>query len=114
MEKDTGSGFSSDNTIKPNIYRAGVRYENAKLVADLTLRAATGQSTTRYTASSYATLDLGAQYKINKNMKLFAQFNNINNAAYEDIANAYGWDNTANYYYPMPSRNFILGMEYKF
>ena len=114
VEKDTGSGFSDDNTIKPNIYRAGVRYKNAKWVADLTLRAGTGQDTTRYTASSYVTLDLGAQYKINKNMKLFAQFNNINNAAYEDIANAYGWDNTANYYYPMPSRNFIVGMEYKF
>ena len=47
-------------------------------------------------------------------MKLFAQFNNINNAAYEDSANAYGWDNTANYYYPMPSRNFVVGMEYNF
>jgi len=115
VEKDTGSGFSTDNTIKPNIYRAGVRYKNAKWVADLTLRAGTGQDTTRYTSSSYATLDLGAQYKLNKNVKVFAQLNNLNNAAYEDIANSYNtWTSSVNYYYPMPSRNFIVGMEYNF
>jgi Outer membrane receptor for ferrienterochelin and colicins len=115
VEKDKGSGFTNDGATKPNIYRAGVRYKNAKWIADLTLRAGTGQDTTRYTSSSYATLDIGAQYKINKNIKVFAQLNNLNNAAYEEIANSYNtWTNSANYYYPMPSRNFVVGMEYNF
>ena len=115
IEKDKGSGFATDGATKPNVYRAGVRYKNAKWIADLTLRAGTGQDTTRYTSSSYATLDLGAQYKINKNIKLFAQLNNLNNAAYEEMANSYNtWTNSINCYYPMPSRNFVVGMEYNF
>lgn len=65
-----------------------------------------------YTDSNYFVLNLGTQYKVNDNLKVFANIYNITNARYQDLG-------SINYYtgdaaYPMPSRSFIIGAEYTF
>ena len=88
---------------------------------DATLTAATGlvdsyvgkYGTTRaYTDKSYFTLDLGAQYQVNKDAKVFVKGYNLTNARYQEYGGfALGSSHAA---YPMPSRSFIVGMEYNF
>ena len=117
---DNGNGYLINGGAKPNVYRAGVKYKNKELIVNLTAHAATGQmasymgkwvETKAFADNAYFTWDLGAQYKINKNAKAFAQFNNINNVAYQEYSGLYG-DGSVKY--PMASRNFVVGMEYTF
>ena len=65
VKQDKGKGFTKDLTTKPNIYRAGLKYKNADWLFTLNANAVTGQSEKQFVDSSYFTLDLGAQYKIN-------------------------------------------------
>ena len=69
-----------------------------------------------YTDKSYFTLDLGAQYKINKDVKVFIKGYNLTNARYQEYGgyayNPVTWGVTSKAAYPMPSRSFIVGMEY--
>ena len=114
-------GYLIDGNATPNLYMTNVKYKNKELVVNLTAHAATGRmasyhgkgNATKYAFAnnSYFTWDLGAQYTINKNAKLFAQFNNINNVAYQEYGGLYS-DGTS--IYPMASRNFVVGMEYSF
>ena len=71
VKQDKGYGFAKDLTTKPNIYRAGLKYKNADWLFTMNANAVTGQSEKQFVDSSYFTLDLGAQYKINDNAKLF-------------------------------------------
>ena len=69
-------------------------------------------------------LDLGAQYQINKNLKVFANLYNVTDSRYQDIGGIYG--NTYNMgqatpaelvgeaWFPMPSRTILVGVEYTF
>lgn len=121
VEQDYGNGLLRDGKNKPNIYRAGMKYKKNELLLDATLTAATGlvdsyvgkYGTTRaYTDKSYFTLDLGAQYQVNKDAKVFVKGYNLTNARYQEYGGfALGSSHAA---YPMPSRSFIVGMEYNF
>lgn len=120
VEQDFGNGYLNNGASKPNIYRAGMNYKNNEWSFDMALTAATGLAdtfegkygkTAAYTDKSYLTLDLGAQYKINKDAKIFVKGYNLTNARYQDY---YGKYSTGEAKYPMPSRSFIVGMEYKF
>ena len=64
-----------------------------------------------YTDKSYFTLDLGVQYKINKDAKVFIKGYNLTNARYQEYGGKYSNGEAK---YPMPSRSFIVGMEYNF
>lgn len=121
VKQDFGNGYLKNGSAKPNIYRTGVQYKNKDLVVNITAHAATGQvasytnkdgkPTGAFADNAYFTWDLGAQYKINKNAKAFVQFNNINNAAYQEYSGLY---KDGSVQYPMASRNFVVGMEYTF
>ena len=111
VKQDKGKGFTKDLTTKPNIYRAGLKYKNADWLFTLNANAVTGQSEKQFVDSSYFTLDLGAQYKINDNAKLFINGYNLTNARYAEFGGLYGNGEAR---YPMAGRSFIIGAEYTF
>lgn len=103
-------GYIRDDNYAPNYYQAGVRYHDAKWNLDLRARAANGLSKANYGENRYLTMDFIARYKFDQNWTGFANFYNLNNAAYAeqgDVVN--GQDN-----YPMPGRRIIVGAEYSF
>lgn len=111
VKQDKGKGFIKDLTTKPNIYRAGLKYKNADWLFTLNANAVTGQSEKNFVDSSYFTLDLGAQYKINDNAKLFINGYNLTNARYAEFGGLY---KNGEARYPMAGRSFIIGAEYTF
>lgn len=111
VKQDKGYGFAKDLTAKPNIYRAGLKYKNADWLFTLNANAVTGQSEKQFVDSSYFTLDLGAQYKINDNAKLFINGYNLTNARYAEFGGLY---KNGEAKYPMAGRSFIIGAEYTF
>lgn len=111
VKQDKGYGFAKDLTTKPNIYRAGLKYKNADWLFTLNANAVTGQSEKQFVDSSYFTLDLGAQYKINDNAKLFINGYNLTNARYAEFGGLY---KNGEARYPMAGRSFIIGAEYTF
>lgn len=111
VKQDKGKGFTKDLTTKPNIYRAGLKYKNADWLFTLNANAVTGQSEKNFVDSSYFTLDLGAQYKINDNAKLFINGYNLTNARYAEFGGLY---KNGEAKYPMAGCSFIIGAEYTF
>ena len=111
VKQDKRYGFAKDLTTKPNIYRAGLKYKNADWLFTLNANAVTGQSEKQFVDSSYFTLDLGAQYKINDNAKLFINGYNLTNARYAEFGGLY---KNGEARYPMAGRSFIIGAEYTF
>lgn len=121
IKQDTGKGFERDHKEKPNTYRAGLKYKNADWTYNADLTAVSGQKVRvfdgmgpygGYTDRNYFVLDLGAQYQIRDNLKIFANIYNVTNTRYQEVG-------TIDYYssdamYPMPSRSFIIGAEYTF
>lgn len=122
VERDSGFGYENYDNTKPNIYRAGLKYKNDKLLLNADITSVTGQvlmhDSYGYTDKSYFTLDLGAQYKVNKSTKVFVKGYNLTNARYQEYGgyayNPVAWGVTSHAAYPMPSRSFIVGMEYNF
>ncbi len=95
---------------QPNGYRFNVQYDQDKWNAGLTLRSATGRSLTAFTSKSYVTLDMIANYKINTDTRVYLKGYNLTNKAYElSSSNGYGDPGT----YPMPGRNFYVGVEHR-
>ena len=124
IKQDIGSGFERNSNEKPNTYRAGLKYKNADWTYNADLTAVSGQKVrlsnwygmSGYTDKNYFVLDLGAQYQVNDNLKLFANVYNVTDARYQEVggifSNSTGYGGEA--YYPMPSRAFIIGAEYTF
>ena len=117
---DNGSGYLRNGSAQPNTYRAGAEYHDDKWVTNINMKAITGLvdnyigkwGTSRaYAKNSYFIVDLGVQYKVNKKMKIFAQLNNLTNAYYQEYGALYS---NGQIRYPMPSRNFVVGMNYSF
>ncbi len=120
QDEGKGAGYERHGNEKPNTYRAGLKYKNAGWIYSADLTAVTGQKVVPYayrnseaygyTDSNYFILDLGAQYKVNQNLKVFANIYNLTDARYQEL----GGFNKGVAYYPMPSRSFIIGAEYSF
>lgn len=118
-ERDDGYGYGNYDNIKPNIYRAGVKYKYDRWLVNADVTAVTGQvlmytkafDSYGYSDKSYLTLDLGAQYQVNKAAKVFVKGYNLTNARYQEYGGKYS---NGEIKYPMPSRSFIVGMEYNF
>ena len=120
IKQDTGNGFVRESKEKPNTYRAGLKYKNAGWTYTADLTAVSGQKTRMYgnygywqgyTDSNYFVLDLGAQYKVTENLKVFANVYNLTDTRYQEVGGGFPWGEA---YYPMPSRSFIIGAEYTF
>ena len=103
-------GYVRDDNYAPNYYQAGIRYHDTKWNLDLRARAANGLSKNNYGEKRYLTMDFIARYKFNQSWTGFANFYNLNNAAYAEQGGVMnGQDN-----YPMPGRRIIVGAEYSF
>ena len=108
---DAARAYLSNNT-RPNGYNLGISYTQGKWDADLDLNYVTGRSAARFTDSRYLTLDLGVNYHISKEFKVYLKGINLTDESYESI----GADGvlTPIGAYAMPSRHFILGGTYNF
>ena len=104
---DAAKGYLSTNT-RPNGYNLGISYTQGKWDADLDLNYVTGRSTARFTDSRYLTLDLGVNYHISPEFKVYLKGINLTDESYESI----GYTTLGAY--AMPSRHFILGGTYNF
>jgi len=104
---DPAKGFLSTNT-RPNGYNLGLSYTQGKWDADLDLNYVTGRSTERFTDSRYLTLDLGVNYHISPEFKVYLKGVNLTDESYESVGD------TRLGIYAMPSRHFILGGTYNF
>lgn len=113
VKQDKGTGYTKDTLAKPNIYRAGMKYKNEQWIFTLNANAVSGQSENQFIDSSYLTLDLGAQYMLNKNAKLFINGYNLTNERYAEYGGRYD-EGTGEAKYPMAGRSFIIGAEYTF
>lgn len=113
VKQDSGTGYTKDTLAKPNIYRAGMKYKNEQWIFTLNANAVSGQAENQFTDSSYLTLDLGAQYMLNKNAKLFINGYNLTNERYAEYGGRYD-KGTGEAKYPMAGRSFIIGAEYTF
>jgi vitamin B12 transporter len=110
--KDVGySDYVADPyNSQPNGYRLNVQYDQDKWDASLTLRSATGRNKAQFTSKSYVTLDLMANYKITSDTHVYLKGYNLTNKAYElSSANGLGVAGA----YPMPGRNFYIGVEHR-
>ena len=109
---DPDKGFLSSNT-RPNGYNLGISYTQGKWDADLDLNYVTGRSTARFTNSRYLTLDLGVNYHISPEFKVYLKGINLTDESYESIGvTPSAW--TSMGAYAMPSRHFIFGGTYNF
>lgn len=104
---DPAKGFLSTNT-RPNGYNLGLSYTQGKWDADLDLNYVTGRSTERFTDSRYLTLDLGVNYHISPEFKVYLKGVNLTDESYESVGD------TRRGSYAMPSRHFIFGGTYNF
>lgn len=108
--KNDGKGYVKDVDYAPNYYQAGVRYHDTKWNVSLTGRGGSGLSGEKYGEHNYFTLDLAARYKFTHNWTGFANFYNLNNAAYAEYSGVFINQDI----YPMPGRRIIVGAEYSF
>ena len=109
---DPDKGYLSTNT-RPNGYNLGLSYTQGKWDADLDLNYVTGRSTARFTDSRYLTLDLGVNYHISPEFKVYLRGINLTDESYESIGvTPSAW--TSMGAYAMPGRHFILGGTYNF
>lgn len=104
------AGYVRDDNYAPNYYQAGVRYHDTKWNLDLRARAANGLSKASYGEQRYLTMDFIARYKFDQNWTGFANFYNLNNAAYAEQGGVVNGQDS----YPMPGRRIIVGAEYTF
>ena len=104
---DAARAYLSNNT-RPNGYNLGLSYTLGKWEADADLNYVTGRSTERFTDSRYLTLDLGVNYHVTKDFKVYLKGMNLTDESYESIGDARLG------IYAMPSRHFILGGTYNF
>lgn len=122
IKQDKGNGFERNTNEKPNTYRAGLKYKNAGWTYNADLTAVSGQQVRvgggryGYTDRNYFVLDLGAQYKVNNNLKVFANVYNLTDTRYQELGGFYRdiYTSEVGACYPMPSRSFIIGAEYTF
>lgn len=110
--KDDGAtSFTADpRNSQPNGYRLNAQYTQDRWSGDLTLRSASGRNLQNFTSSSYLTLDLGLSYQLRPETRIYLKGYNLTNQAYEMTNNIFGAPGE----YPMPGRNFYLGLEHKF
>lgn len=103
-----GDNFVDRSNSQPNGYRMGIHYHKAAWQANVLGTAATGRSTTYFTDHNYWLWDANVSYQVSDAMTAYFKVNNITNEAYE----VYGSSTVGNY--PMPGRNFQMGIKYTF
>lgn len=107
------SSYTNDsNNSQPNGYRLSVDYSNDLWNVGITGRGASGRSLEKYTSSSYWVWDAVVNYKMNNNANAYVKINNITNRAYEINGTDASYGGPGGF--PMPARNYQVGVQYYF
>lgn len=117
-----GYGDNNNGYFPKHAINLGVTYDDEKFNANLNARASIdrgqgeGAVANMFPANNYWIVDLSANYKATKNIKVFGKVNNLFDKFYAEQSNVpYGGNAEDPYdYYAMPGRSFIVGMEYSF
>lgn len=120
--KDTGSDYSDFiYNARPNEFSLGASYTQGKWNADLDAIYVTGQSLRAFTNTKYFVLNIGANYNITKDTKVYIKGYNLTNENYENYMSAtaagmmsfYGSPTDVGAY-AMPKRSFVVGAQHSF
>ena len=112
-EKKDSHGYTADTkNNQPNGYRLGVNYTNAGWDVSLLGRGASGLSSANFTSSSYWVWDTSINYALDKNTRTYLKINNITNKAYEISGSNASEGGPGGF--PMPGRNYQIGIQYSF
>ncbi|WP_094605886.1 Vitamin B12 transporter BtuB [Sporomusa silvacetica DSM 10669] len=100
-----------DKNSQPNGYRVKVGYADTKWDVNVNGQSATGLSRNRFIDSNYWVWNLAANYKMTPAASVYLNVYNLGDKAYELTSGGTG---SSRGNYPMPSRNFQLGVKYSF
>lgn len=116
--KDQGSDYTDYiYNARPHEFNLGVGFKQGKWDADLNAVYVRGQSRRAFSNTNYLVLNLGANYHMTKDTKIYVKGYNLTNKSYENYMGA-----TAAFYmtgtdvgaYAMPKRHFVMGVQHSF
>ena len=106
-----GNVNSVINELRPaNVYKFDIAYDNRRLNASLSGTWYTGMNTMVFTSTRKLIMDFNINYKLHKDMTIYASIENLTNAAYETVGSDY-YGPAA---YPELGRAFMIGAKYTF
>lgn len=112
-------GTTDKGYLPKNLVTLGVTYTKAKWDIGIDGKGFIGRDgndvkSHGWPSDKYWIFNASANYKMTKNLKLFAKCNNIFNQEYAEQTNAIWWGGKPGDWYGMPGRNFVLGAELTF
>ena len=116
----TNKKGTTDNGYLPkNLVTLGITYTKAKWDIGIDGKGFLGRDGNNvkshgWPSDKYWIFNASANYKMNKNIKMFAKCNNIFNQEYAEQTNAIWWGGKPGDWYGMPGRNFVVGAEVTF
>ena len=106
-----GNGNSVINELRPaNVYKFDIAYDNRRLNASLSGTWYTGMNTTAFSAKRKLIMDFNINYKLHKDMTVYASIENLTNTAYETVGSDY-YGPAA---FPELGRSLMIGAKYTF
>lgn len=106
-----GNVNSVINELRPaNVYKFDIDYDNRRLNASLSGTWYTGMNTTAFSAKRKLIMDFNINYKLHKDMTVYASIENLTNTAYETVGSDY-YGPAA---FPELGRSLMIGAKYTF
>lgn len=106
-----GNVNSVINELRPaNVYKFDIAYDNRRLNASLSGTWYTGMNTTTFSAKRKLIMDFNINYKLHKDMTVYASIENLTNTAYETVGSDY-YGPAA---FPELGRSLMIGAKYTF
>ena len=111
LSLEDGNVNSVINELRPaNIYKFDIAYDNRRLNASLSGTWYTGMNTMVFTSKRKMIMDFNINYKLHKDMTIYASIENLTNTAYETVGSDY-YGPAA---FPELGRSFMVGAKYTF
>ena len=106
-----GNVNSVINELRPaTVYKFDIAYDNRRLNASLSGTWYTGMNTTAFSAKRKLIMDFNINYKLHKDMTVYASIENLTNTAYETVGSDY-YGPAA---FPELGRSLMIGAKYTF
>ena len=106
-----GNVNSVINELRPaNVYKFDIAYDNRRLNASLSGTWYTGMNTTAFSTKRKLIMDFNINYKLHKDMTVYASIENLTNTAYETVGSDY-YGPAA---FPELGRSLMIGAKYTF
>lgn len=111
LSLEDGNVNTAINELRPtNIYKFDISYDNRKLNASLSGTWYTGMNTMVFSSNRKMIMDFNINYKLHKDMTIYASIENLTNTAYETVGSDY-YGIAA---FPELGRGFMIGAKYTF